>query len=138
MKNWQIHTGSKVENLEVIDIEEESKLKEILDTFTEWDDPSVRLIKPDKARLDLTVSKPYGLVQYMQPSLEQPSLVAKGEDADSEATHEFIYNGEPNPVPLRYCVTLEKMKEIALSYFNSGELPDSVEWEEITRGEEEG
>ena len=76
MKNWQIHTGSKVENLEVIDIEEESKLVGILDEFTEWDDPSVRLIKPDNARLDLTVSKPYGLVQYMQPSLEPPSLVA--------------------------------------------------------------
>jgi hypothetical protein len=137
MEQWQIHTGSKVDNLEVIDIGEESKLKELLDEFTEWDDPCMRLIKPDNARLDLAVSKPHALVQYMQPSLEPPTLVARGEDAESEEAHEFIYNGEPNPVPMRYCITLERMKEIAVHYFNNGELPGFVEWDEITRPEED-
>ncbi|MHC4661307.1 MAG: Imm1 family immunity protein [Planctomycetota bacterium] len=138
MKNWQVHTGSKVANLEVIDITDEAALTKILDEFTEWDDPCIRLYKPDGDRLESTVKKPYALVQYMKASCEPPFLVGTDQSKkDSTETFEFVYDVQTAQVPARFCLSLDKMKEISLHFYNNGELPDSVVWEEIGRAEEQ-
>jgi hypothetical protein len=134
MKNWQVHTGSKVANLEVIDITDEAALTKILGEFTEWDDPVIRLNKPEGGRLECTVKKPYALVSWMKPpdAGDPQFLIATDQSKKGSAeTFEFVYDVQTAQVPMHFCLSLEKMKEITLHFYSNGEIPDSEVWEEM-------
>jgi len=59
------------------------------------------------------------------------SAAAKADDKAGVKAPEFLCGGTATPVPTRYCVTNDVMKQIAAYFLETGKRSPDVFWEEI-------
>jgi hypothetical protein len=78
------------------------------------------------------IGKPSSCVQYSSVDGSPPYLMAVGPVPESSTGHfEFLMTNTLTPVPSRYCVPSETMKEIVAYFLRTGERCPAVSWEEI-------
>ena len=73
-----------------------------------------------------------GCAEYSAADGRPPYLMAKDMDADDkDAYMEFLTASTDTPVPMRYCLPIGDIKDIAKEFLRSGKRSTLFEWEEI-------
>lgn len=116
--------GAKIEN--------GGKLLKILDDLRSREPFFCELVGENSFNLLLGVGRTIGCVQYSPGDGSTPYLmaVATGEQ-DSDGYVEFLTADTPTPVPRRYCLSFEIVKQIAAYFIETGKRSPEVSWEEI-------
>jgi Immunity protein Imm1 len=82
--------------------------------------------------LDLGVGLTCGCAQYSHIDGEPPYLMAVDANAPTEdGCKEFLCGNTPTAIPLRHCLPLAAIMEIAISFVETGKPSPAVPWEEI-------
>lgn len=90
------------------------------------------LIGENGAKLLLGISNTLGCAQYSVSDGSPPYLMAVGnEPEDNDRFMEFLTANTDTPVPIKFCLPLERIKKIAADFIQRGERSPSVDWEEI-------
>jgi hypothetical protein len=90
------------------------------------------LISDNGYKLLIGIGKRIGCVQYSRIDGVPPYLIALKDTSDGEQGYiEFLIDGTPTPVSMRYCIPLEDVRQIANHFLKTGELDSSFLWEEI-------
>ena len=80
----------------------------------------------------LGVSEDRGCAQYSAIDGSPPYLMAADVSVeDDEDYMEFLTADTNTPVPTRYCLPIEQIKEIAKEFIITGERSEEFTWEEI-------
>jgi hypothetical protein len=75
---------------------------------------------------------PEGCVQFGQRDGNSAYLVAVSPDQVAKGGQiEFLCNGLPTPVPRRYCMPFDSIREIAGYFLDTGRMHPTFAWEEI-------
>ena len=78
------------------------------------------------------VGDPEGCAQYSLNDGSNPYLMAVADvREDSDCFVEFLIGNEATPVPKRYCLPIETIKQITLYFIETGKRDPRVVWEEI-------
>ena len=73
-----------------------------------------------------------GCVQHSTSDGNPPYLMAVADEGLSAKSEiEFLIGNTPTPIPIRYCTSFEKTKQIAIYFFKTGKRDPSISWEEI-------
>ena len=74
----------------------------------------------------------YGFVQCSPDTGLPPYLVAVADGCanDAEAV-EFLAGGTPTPIPLRFCMPIDRVEAIICHFLTHGAQSDVVAWEEV-------
>ena len=73
-----------------------------------------------------------GCAQYSPCDGDTPYLMALDPTTQLGEGHlEFLARGTLTPVSMRYALSIERVKEIAIQFLTNGTTSDSVRWEEI-------
>jgi hypothetical protein len=83
-------------------------------------------------KLTLGIGKDAGFVQHSPADGNTPYLVAVAPDKYCDQDYvEFLVGDTPTPIPQRFCIPFEMVKEIAAHFVETGELSSAFCWEEI-------
>jgi hypothetical protein len=104
-------------------------------TLDQWRDRRpffCELLGENEYKLLIGIGNEVGCVQYSACDGSPPYLMATIErDTENNGYFEFLIGNTPTPVPRRYCIPFDLMKQIASSFIETG-LPDSsIHWEEV-------
>jgi hypothetical protein len=91
-----------------------------------------RLRGEDGFQLFLGIGSDLGFVEYMCVDGSLPYLAALSAKPQVKAGHvEFLTANTPTPIPARFILSFDEMKQIALHFLKTGERSDAVIWESI-------
>jgi hypothetical protein len=83
-------------------------------------------------KLLLGVGADYSCAQHSPSDGSTPYLMAVADPDESvDEFQEFLTANTLTPVPKRYCLSFDRMKEIALHFLEYGDRVSGVTWEEI-------
>jgi len=90
------------------------------------------IVSENGFKLLLGVGADCSCVQHSPSDGSTPYLMAVNDPGGSvDEFKEFLTANTLTPVPKRYCLSFDRMKEIALHFLESGDRAPSVTWEEI-------
>lgn len=115
--------------------------------FDTWDDLRTWLDAPethfgcDSPLLDLIhrsggniltvgLSPDGGTLDFSRPSLVLPFLTSLGDDDSDDLRLFSLSDGETTEIPLRNCITREQTMIAVRHFFETGNQPQNVRWEE--------
>jgi hypothetical protein len=107
-----------------------SELFRILDGARDRNPFGCELLGENDYKLTLGIGKHVGFVQHGRSDGDTPYLVAVS-PSEYEVDAEFLVGDTPSPIPRRFCLPFEIVKEIAAYFIESGERSPAVAWEEI-------
>jgi immunity protein Imm1 of predicted polymorphic toxin system len=71
-------------------------------------------------------------VEHMRSTGDVPYLMAISADPPMKSGDaEFLTANTPTPIPARYILSFDELKQIALHFLETGERSGAVRWEEI-------
>lgn len=109
-----------------------TKLSELLDGLASRDPFFLELIGDNGYKLLVGVGKLMGCVQYSPSNGAPPYLMAVESPAtESEGDVDFWISSELTPVPKRFCLPFDRVKEIAAHFLETGDRSPKLSWEEI-------
>ncbi len=122
---------SYTNNGEII-ISHEKELFNVLNTAMNSGNKIFILDSMGFGSLTLGVGKSYGFAEFINQNSETPYLITynKNLDAEEESYIDFDSGGTPTPIPLRYCLPISTIIEIANFFFVNKSLPKNVVWQE--------
>lgn len=83
-------------------------------------------------RLTIGVGGALSVAQHMRLDGELPYLVALPAQPRTNAKYvEFLTNNTPTPIPGRYVLAFDEMKQIAIHFFETGERSGTFSWKSI-------
>ena len=83
-------------------------------------------------KLTLGISKDVGFVQHGRADGDVPYLLAVApENYWHKEYAEFLVGDTPTPIPQRFCLPFELVKQIAAYFVETGERSPAFIWEEI-------
>ena len=83
-------------------------------------------------KLTLGVGKDVGFVQHGRADGDTPYLAAVApENYWHQEYAEFFVGDTPTPIPQRFCLPFEMVKQIAAYFIETGERSPAFAWEEI-------
>ena len=83
-------------------------------------------------QLTIGIGSDVSFAQYRKISGALPYLVAVPPHPRLKVRYvDFLINNTPTPIPGRYVLTFEEMKQIALHFLETGERSESFVWESI-------
>jgi hypothetical protein len=113
-------------------VEHDSELLQILDASQNRSPFFAELLGENGHNLLVGIGGATGCVQYSRDDGRPPYLMALGRDQASSGEYlEFLMGNTPTPVPRRYGLPLELVKEIAVHFRQTGVRSPSVSWEEV-------
>lgn len=108
------------------------ELFRLLDSAQDREPFGCELVGENDFKLTLGIGQDIGFVQHSPSDGSTPYLMAVAREKCREQDHaEFLVGNTPTPVPRRYCIPFEAMKEIAAYFIETGERSPAVSWEEI-------
>ena len=130
MNKFQIIESSQ--NSKIIQISSENDLKHYLLKKAANENSIILLESQTSGTLTIGVGDPYGFVEFINKT-DPPYLIAVMGTTDTEIDTfvEFDSGGTPTPIPKFACLPMELVVSIAIYFFNNGELPKNVNWQEI-------
>jgi hypothetical protein len=113
-------------------IQDEAALLQTLDASQGRPPFFCELVGENGFKVLIGLGKSTGSVQHSSIDGKPPYLmaVAEGMDPINECT-EYLIGNTPTPVPSRYCLPIETVREIALHFQRTGGRSTAVSWEEI-------
>jgi hypothetical protein len=133
-------------------IDSSPELESILDQLRSREPFGFELAGENGFSLDICLAETYGAVQHMAsdgdsayllavaagsppihvPGELSPHAVAfEADEGNGVKSPEFLVGGTATPIPTRYILPYESVKKIAIHFLETGELEQSVLWEEI-------
>jgi hypothetical protein len=90
------------------------------------------LIGEDGNKILLGIATAVGCAQFSSTEGTPPYLMAvSGSPEEVFGARSFLIGDTATPVARRFCLSMEKVVEIAVDFLETGKRSDSVEWEEI-------
>jgi hypothetical protein len=90
------------------------------------------LILDNGFKLLIGVSPSLGCSQYSAADGSPPYLMAVGPDkSGSEEYMEFLTGDTDTPIPMKYCMPMAQIKQIAADFLSVGEPSRRFSWEEV-------
>jgi hypothetical protein len=113
-------------------ITEGAKLVELLDSCRN-DPPFFARFSGDNGfKIMVGIGRDVGCIQYSRSDGEPPYLVALSVDCPTNGKDvEFWTGGTATPIPARFILSSDELKQIALHFLETGERSDAVFWESI-------
>jgi hypothetical protein len=113
-------------------IAESEQLSELLDKRRKNAPFIADLFGDNGFQLTIGIGSGIGFAQYRRENGELPYLVAVPAQRRVKSRHvEFLINNTPTPIPRRFILTFDEMKQVALHFLETGEPSDVVSWEAI-------
>jgi len=112
-------------------IQTEEELRNVLGALQGSEPQFVDLIAPSGDWLTIGIGGSLACVMHTQASGRPPYLIAIRDMEDQEDFVEFDAGGTPTPIPAYQCLPYDEMVNIAIYFFNNGNIPQNVEWEEV-------
>jgi Immunity protein Imm1 len=113
-------------------VDQQSRLLELLDQLRDSSPFFCELLGQNGHTVLLGIGGPRSCVQYSRTDGTPPYLMAVSPDPDvSKEFFEFLIADTPTPVPSRYCMLLDTVKDVAEHFQATGERSPMVSWEEI-------
>lgn len=92
----------------------------------------VILYSENNDSLSVGVGRELGFVQHSDEGRTPPYLLARRPDTEVTQTDldfvEFSQGGTLTPIPRNLCIPMSIVRDICVHYFNSGDLPEWVDW----------
>lgn len=109
-----------------------SELLETLDNLTHRQPFFAELAAENRCTLLIGIGGTIGCVQYSGPDGNPPYMMALGTTKDQNQGYvEFLTADTGTPVPKRYCIALDQVKNAASYFFETGNRTPELTWEEI-------
>jgi hypothetical protein len=89
------------------------------------------LVGDNGFKLLVGIAAEMGCVQFSARDGSPPYLMAIGSNPDESGHVDFLMGGTATPIPKRYCLPTQRVRQIAASFLQIGERARCVEWEEI-------
>ena len=103
-----------------------------LDSIGDREPFGCELLGENGFKLTLGIGKDIGFVQHSPADGDIPYLVAVAPQKYCEQEYvEFLVGGTPTPIPQRFCLLFEMVKQIAAHFVETGERSPAFSWEEI-------
>ena len=113
-------------------VHDRSQLFALLDSVGDRDPFGCELENENGCVLTLGIGKDVGFVQHSPSTGDIPYLVALATSTCcGHEDVEFLVGDTPTPIPRRFCLPFETVKEIAAYFVETGGRTPSVSWEEI-------
>jgi hypothetical protein len=133
-------------------IDSASELVKLLEQLRHRDPFGLELVGENGFRLTICLAETYGVVQHEATSGDPPYLMAvapgsspipqsvgvnchsiafRADTAKGVKSPTFLVGGTPTPIPIRYCLPYELVKDIAIHFLQSGDREPRVIWESI-------
>jgi hypothetical protein len=113
-------------------VNDRSELFALLDTVRDRPSFGCELVGENNYKLTLGIGKIIGFVQHSRADGDTPYLLAVAQEKCCELDHvEFHVGGTATPIPQRFCLPFEALKEIVAYFVETGERSPAVSWEEI-------
>jgi Immunity protein Imm1 len=112
-------------------VEELDALLDRLTTEAKADLPfMVTLGLEDDSSLSIGLGRPETVLSYISPGVGPPHFMSRGEPRD-DSPPKFLFSGEMTEYPPWSAVPTETAREALRDFFETGELPKRIAWEEI-------
>ena len=80
----------------------------------------------------LGISSTRGCAQYSAREVGAPYLMAVDPNAEPNVDYmDFLTGNTDTPVPMRFCMPMDRIERIASDFLETGERSTCVDWEEI-------
>jgi hypothetical protein len=133
-------------------IDSEEEVVKILEQLRHRQPFGLKLKGENGFTLDICLARELGSLQYSASSGDTPYLLAvapgslpipstgevspyaiacMADEQSGVKAPEFLVGGTPTPIPTRYCLPFELVKEIAVYFLKSGDRDSRVVWESI-------
>jgi hypothetical protein len=112
-------------------VEHDDDLLEILDGLRGRDPFFAELVGENQYNLLLGLGGIVGSVQYSRSDGRPPYLMAVGPEESPGRYLEFLIGNTLTPVPRRFGLSYEVMREVAAHFQRTGERCPGVSWEEV-------
>ena len=114
-------------------IRDRNELLSLLDSFDDREPFGCELLGENGFKLTLGIGKNVGFVQHSPSDGDTPYLLAvSGETHFVQRYVEFFVGDTPTPIPQRFCLPFEIVKQIAGYFIETGERWPGVSWEEVS------
>jgi hypothetical protein len=110
-------------------VQDEAHLTALLNDVGARGASFVELVADKGDKLLIGVSPTMGCVQYSCTSDEPPYMMAVSSDA--EGFFDFQLESSLTTIPMRYCLPMARVGEIAATFLRTGERSPQERWEEI-------
>jgi hypothetical protein len=113
-------------------VQDRTELFAKLDSVRDREPFGCELVAENGYKLTLGVGKHVGFVQHSSSDGDAPYLLAVGaENCGDQDYVEFLVGNTPTPIPQRFILSFDTVKEIAGCFIETGERSRAVCWEEI-------
>jgi hypothetical protein len=133
-------------------IDSKEELVRILEQLRHRQPFGLKLKGENGFTLDICLAREFGSLQHSASSGDTPYLMAvapgsspilstgvvgpyalacMADEKNGAEPPEFLVGGTPTPIPTRYCLPFELVKEIAVCFLKSGDRDSRVVWESI-------
>jgi hypothetical protein len=104
----------------------------VLDSAREREPFGCELEGENGYKLTLGIGKDIGFVQHCHADGDTPYKMAVAPEKYWQQEYaEFLVGGTPTPIPQRFCLPFEIVKQIAAHFVETGECSPAFSWEEI-------
>ncbi len=113
-------------------ISNKTDLLKILDSLRNREPFFLELVGENGYNLLIGLARMIGCAQYSRQDGSSPYVMAvtTGE-LDNDGYMEFLTADTATPVPRRYCIPFDLVKEVAAHFLLTGEPSPALKWEEI-------
>lgn len=131
MSLWKLEDGQKM-IAEIRTTEELEKVLFEMQQKLESKNLIVFLSHPEGQFMHIGLSKDLGFLNYHNTLDEPPYYSTVGDKSLTldDGVVEFYINGYLSEIPLRNCISFEKLLTAVKDFFRTGNLSNSIEWEE--------
>ncbi len=113
-------------------LESDARLTSVLDVLRNMSPRFIELVGENGYHLMIGIGGPNGCVQFSRTDGDLPYLMALGPDSVETDGHlEFLAGGTLTPISMRYILSFETTKQIAIDFLNTGNRSPRVQWKEI-------
>jgi hypothetical protein len=112
-------------------LHDSSSLRDIIIRMQQRAPFLAELIGENGCALLLGLGSSDGCVQFSSTDGSPPYWMAVGSDPEGTGEQNFLIGNTATPVPRRYCISMERVEEIATTFLASGQRALDMVWEEI-------
>jgi hypothetical protein len=133
--------------LDRMTIDSREQVSNLLDSFRNREPFLCKLVGENGYELMIGVGATFGCVQHSRSDGDSPYLMAaatsegdpdvymkrlaSGELNEEEECIYFLISDQPTPIPKRYCLSFDNLKEVVSYFIETGDRWPGVPWEEI-------
>ena len=118
-------------SLNGVELSEGSELTEVFKAAEHRQPFFIELKGVNQRNLLVGLGETTGCVQLSNDTGEPPYLMATTDEPIEDDYTEFLIGDTPTPIPRRYCMPLEIVREVVRYFIDNGSESPSVKWEQV-------